>query len=335
MPKVEICANQLHISSYMKIYVQFSCTYIGVIHNHKKMKTKEWFEEYITLFKDGEVEKVMQNKKAILPTSLFKYTQLHCNSLDCLEHSSVWMAAADTQNDPFECFLKYEDSELTRKFFRDPQFQEKFRLIYNSDISLKEIEDIQNDINPEKKFQNICKEKGIKKFYGDGTNQRNSIISSLIKKYMSKIHLSSFSERNDSILMWTHYSQKHKGICIEYDFSNDYEIIEYLEPVYYTKQRYAITNAYGFDKINNTLRIAAFTKAKDWKYEKEWRIVFPCSKEGYLKVPKPKAIYLGTRFDENKDELKERINRLSENLSIPLYKMKLHDTKYKIIKDKE
>jgi len=299
------------------------------------MKSKEWFEKYITLLKDGKIEEVIKKKKAILPTSLFKYTPLNNNSLDCIERNSVWMASADIQNDPFECFLKYEDSELTQKFFRDPHFQEKFRLKFNLDISVFEIKEIQNDKNPEKKFQEICNAKGIKRIDGDLTNQRNNIINTFIKDYMNKIYLSSFSEINDSTLMWSHYAEKLKGICIEYDFlDNDY-IINFLEPVYYTKQRYAITNGFGFDKTNNTLRIAAFTKANDWKYEREWRIVFPNCRDGHFKVPKPKAIYLGTRFNENKDIFKEQLTSLSVKLSIPLCKMKLHDTEFKIIKDEK
>jgi len=39
IPKVEICKSQLHISSYMEIYVQLSCTYIGTMQNVKQTST--------------------------------------------------------------------------------------------------------------------------------------------------------------------------------------------------------------------------------------------------------------------------------------------------------
>jgi len=297
------------------------------------MKTEKWFENYIALLKEGKTEEAMQNKKAILPTSLFKYCPLDKNSLECLFNNSIFMAPADIKNDPFECTSKYEDSVMTQKFFRAPEFQEIFKAEFNSDISINEIDVIQNSTSPEKKFHEICVTKGIKRNFKDVIKRRIDLVNSEIKEFMRSTFFSSFSEINDSTLMWSHYSEKHKGICIDYDFSNDDKIIQFLEPVYYTEQRNSVTDAFGFDKKKNTFRIAAFTKAKDWEYEKEWRIVFPHNKKGHYKVPKPKAIYLGTRFDENKVEFKEYLLNLTKILNIPLYKMKLHDTEYKIIKD--
>ena len=31
-----------------------------------------------------------------------------------------------------------------------------------------------------------------------------------------------FSKRNDSILMWSHYADSHKGVCFEFDYESPY-----------------------------------------------------------------------------------------------------------------
>lgn len=54
--------------------------------------------------------------------------------------------------------------------------------------------------------------------------------------------VASFTEVSDSILMWGHYSDAHKGFCIEYDFSRGDEIyIKYIFPIIYSNQKYNVS----------------------------------------------------------------------------------------------
>ena len=54
---------------------------------------------------------------------------------------------------------------------------------------------------------------------------------------IKSIHVACFSETKESILMWSHYADNHKGFCVEYDFkelgiSNPFA--RFIFPVIYT-----------------------------------------------------------------------------------------------------
>ena len=61
------------------------------------------------------------------------------------------------------------------------------------------------------------------------------------------------SENNSSVLMWSHYADNHKGICIEYDFESikNNKLIYYsLFPVNYTAKPIDI-----YDLVNSEKNI--------------------------------------------------------------------------------
>jgi hypothetical protein len=72
-------------------------------------------------------------------------------------------------------------------------------------------------------------------------------------------------------LMWSHYSDSHRGICIEFDatmyFFRFAHSIDYSESYPVVDPRKSSP-----EEIN---RISILTKAKFWEYEKEWRIILP------------------------------------------------------------
>jgi len=68
-------------------------------------------------------------------------------------------------------------------------------------------------------------------------------------------------------LMWSHYADSHRGICIEFDKDN--ELISKARPIKYCKEYEALTFA-GI--MANPLQ-AVTTKAMEWCYEREWRII--------------------------------------------------------------
>lgn len=93
-----------------------------------------------------------------------------------------------------------------------------------------------------------------------------------------------FSQENSSTLMWAHYADSNKGICIEYDF-NKLPITNLLRksvfPVVYTQKPIDTTDLmsdagkqvyqYSFDA---GILCSAINKASIWQYEQEWRIVW-------------------------------------------------------------
>lgn len=85
-----------------------------------------------------------------------------------------------------------------------------------------------------------------------------------------------FSECNNDILMWSHYSDSNKGICISFDFNkmpDDFGMRNALHKINYQNNPLIIHSLYDDpglvspDVIN-----AMFTKSNNWDYEKEWRM---------------------------------------------------------------
>jgi hypothetical protein len=72
----------------------------------------------------------------------------------------------------------------------------------------------------------------------------------------------------DSTLMWSHYANDHKGICLE--FGTDNPLIATAREVdYQGVYPVWIPHEMGPDELRQTI----FTKAKDWIYETEFRIL--------------------------------------------------------------
>lgn len=159
-----------------------------------------------------------------------------------------------------------------------------------------------------------------------------------------------FSEINNNILMWSHYADNHKGICVAYSTEDLLKaarkhrkrITTILTPVYYSDEVEVLScfsneniskSAYSFQK-----------KASCWSYEKEWRLMIsklfskekrtPFERNAFveengieLKGVYPKKIFLGVNISSN-DEGK--IIELARELKIDIYKAYRKQGKYEV-----
>lgn len=156
-------------------------------------------------------------------------------------------------------------------------------------------------------------------------------------KYLNNVLCLSSIEK--SILMWSHYSESHKGICVQYEFEdifmNNVEDeengINIILPMQYS-DKVPIIKEYGKEAIKPIY----FTKSEEWSYEKEWRVLIN-NKEiidnkglSFIKMPKPRSIILGCKASE------DTINKAKEickKRSIELYHMKRFNFEFKLNKE--
>lgn len=84
------------------------------------------------------------------------------------------------------------------------------------------------------------------------------------------------SKRNDSIPMWSHYSNSHKGVVIGIDANDDSFHCSKISPVRYFKHRISIDPRVeaGSKKWWQQIHKIIFSKSSEWKYEVERRMVF-------------------------------------------------------------
>ena len=146
--------------------------------------------------------------------------------------------------------------------------------------------------------------------------------------------------------MWSHYANKHTGICVEYDFDLPFDTASnsLLLPVEYTSMRPLLpVEKLGVIedsklKVNDAEIVSLFsqvlkaliTKSEIWEYEQEWRyIVFVKDQEKRLvSLPIISKIIMGVNIS---DENKEMITEFAEMHSIPLYQAQLKEDRYEMV----
>lgn len=121
-----------------------------------------------------------------------------------------------------------------------------------------------------------------------------------------------FSRINDSILMWAHYGNSHRGFCLEFSADNENSAGIHPLDVCYTEKLIKLNfHNDADDAIANMI----FTKSLDWQYEEELRcigdgLISQDERKKYYNASKLKAIYLGVKCEESTiEKVRDIINR--------------------------
>ena len=126
----------------------------------------------------------------------------------------------------------------------------------------------------------------------------------------SNYRICSFSNNNDSMLMWSHYAQEHQGIMVEYWFGGEFPDGFGVDKVSYTDEfkRNKEKELYVFNQY-------ILTKNKEWSYENEVRLfsnrnekvsfeIFDYPNNDRSKInARVCSITLGYNFPKNKKQL--------------------------------
>jgi hypothetical protein len=93
----------------------------------------------------------------------------------------------------------------------------------------------------------------------------------MIDEVVNSVGVLSLSEKQDDVLMWSHYSSSHTGICLRFKVSAAKPFFANALPVRYQLERPVLDLA--SDDAHTQSEKALLTKADYWSYEKEWRIL--------------------------------------------------------------
>ena len=232
-----------------------------------------------------------------VPQYIYKYMSLD-SFIEMITQHTLYFATPITYNDPFDtkadicCEASFED----------------IRTFWNNKYNNNEIEQIINKPNLVKKLAN------------------EAFIDNL-----SGFRVCCFSQICDNILMWSHYADMHKGVCVKFDRKKD-GLFDSATTIYYKD------NVPEYNFIcgkNEDLHRAIYTKSIDWEYEKEIRII-KNTKQGIAnKVSfKKKAlseVILGCRFPDHKKLAIQAIIKKYGYHAI-LSQMDTSNKEYKLIK---
>lgn len=147
------------------------------------------------------------------------------------------------------------------------------------------------------------------------------VSTSLTKVFNEGLGVLSLSAVRDSILMWSHYANDHTGFVVGFDSSNQFfdkrrskkDEFGFLREVQYAAERPEVV-------LSNTSAIPWFqTKAQEWSYEKEWRIVRVLREASEKKELTPSPVYL---FDFPPDAVIEVIVGMRSTMAEQIWALK-------------
>ena len=100
------------------------------------------------------------------------------------------------------------------------------------------------------------------------TSEERKVWKSTVDSVGKTFGVICLSEKWNNPLLWSHYADKHKGICLGFDVVAAKDITYRKSKLPYrldfTKPRAGLSNE-DFEKI-------LYTKFQDWQYEEEWRL---------------------------------------------------------------
>lgn len=312
-----------------------------------------WIEEFVdsiensTSARPGLAEAITL-KEAHLPKKIYKYRRDVDHARANLGTDTVWMASPDTYNDPYDCsFTVAEENVLNAlKISSAREFADVYELETN-------VPDKQNkEAIPSPKPSKRVAEYGRPIFRAapeiHSLQELLLMAPLIIEDVVRVLHnwrdltsICSFSSVNDSILMWGHYAQNHKGFCIEYDLEqlqSEHPFRRKLYPVIYSKKLYDLTayvqklvgpNRQAFNPSSPLLSV--LHKSDEWKYEQEWRVVSITNeaKGGHnWSVPTPSRVFLGSKMSS---ENVEAVRELCEGKNIEVLQMELAEDRFQLL----
>lgn len=194
-----------------------------------------------------KVKVIELHKKMIaqgkIPTELYKHTSISNNLYKTLINSELWFAAPTSFNDPFDCQIN------DQTIWTDDNIRDYVTRTANANGENIDPEDVvrANQQNP---------------------GSFNRFFTNHLKKTLSKIGVTCFLQKPNNLLLWAHYSDSHKGVCLKFDIENDSDFFSLTFPVKYTSQYPQFDYLTERDQLTNK---AVLSKSDHWKYEDEIR----------------------------------------------------------------
>lgn len=216
---------------------------------------------------------------------------------------------------------------LIKNRLNKKSYEEIIDKMLTNDFSIKIKCDIENNSLYNYTSININTIKSIlnEQLWLSHTNSFNDPVDPSIKQFkkykedynylLDSIKVGCLTTKKDNTLMWSHYADKHRGICIEYDIGKIYEKdnliinkVNYNMPII-THKSIVDNETLEIDNINRLIELFSL-KSNEWKYEKEYRILYydkERKKDGILIDCPIKSICFGTETSEDDKKLIRKI----------------------------
>lgn len=197
-------------------------------------------------------------QRAECPEKFYKYRSMDDRSAIWVERTicnqEIYFAPATTFNDPFDLRPLFS-LDAPKKVQRSDY--ERLSKKFEPHLSRKERRaEVGRVMSGPMRKENV----------GKVVDEIQQIFTNIITTTVGVLCVST---KRDDILMWSHYGDSHRGVCLEFDGS--FAFMAHAQEVRYAKERRPI-NAYE-DDYDTMIRKALLTKSDHWCYEAEWRLI--------------------------------------------------------------
>jgi len=252
--------------------------------------------------------------------SLYKYLAYDYGAKALIDNGTLKYSHFSEFNDPFDCVVSYdvEDSLEYCKSRKD---------------LIKAVGDKLN-YSPAERIQK--KQQLLKSV------EKSIIDDGFHRGLLNPIGICCLSKVPDSILMWSHYANHHKGVVVEFDtFQDRYTELHDVEktllgyPIFYQDQMPKISVRNGQDGFL-AVKSSILTKSLSWKYENEVRVLSTHLGPGIHNFDHSliSRIIAGVKMTPSDYlDLVERVNKANsaKGLSIQVVKAKMSKNNYEVI----
>ena len=232
-------------------------------------------------------------KQSSPPKRLYKYRKFNTSTLRLLSQAEVYYADPEVFNDPLDC-------RPVIRIDTDVPALEKvcYRMLVLAQGKEKAVAAMSNHRYMSTEYGDFRKDERAAYCYTQDLRQE---IKGLLYEEMRRSGVLSLAARWDCPLMWSHYADEHRGLCIEYDVT-DHKCEHLAKVDYATSGEIKVSDLFewkvrGSAAAEQIVRHAFFyAKAGQWKYEREWRDVAGSS--GTDDAPLTlSGVYFGLRCD--------------------------------------
>ena len=220
------------------------------------------------------------------PRVLYRYRHLQGEHREwtkrILTDSVLHFAKPSLFNDPFDCKVHFRPS------FSREELKQKY-----VDLVKKNIPEL-NRAQRRAKRANDLKTFEPDKFLAQMTSGLQDAIDGL--------GVLSLSATDRNILLWSHYAAGHTGLCLKFIATDETPFFGQAQPVDYTPIYPKVgLLSHSPDQQSQALLL---TKAIDWKYEEEWRIINHNSGAGDKVFPEELlvGVTFGARMEHDEKE---------------------------------
>jgi Protein of unknown function (DUF2971) len=270
---------------------------------------------------------------------LFKY----CNErgIDILEALRLKVTPPNEFNDPFELLPKVDfcidetamkrvmtDSDLLRSEWEESGLEMPFEDFATMYKAMSENVGLGHVAGARRMFQDLA------------LHRQGELLDSLSKTYA----LACYSEISDNLLMWSHYTDSHRGIVVGFDLKNSFfSQATNLMPVSYRSDRVSARyDSEGFAFDEHELSVER-VKSLAWSYEREWRQRFEvkhCAKvhnaDGtpcyYVTIPSEAiaSVTFGVRCSRETQKRVRELKKRPDLQHVRLWRTLLHERDFKL-----